>query len=59
MRLIDISQETRSADSVTSLDHKQLPKTIKCRYIAIKWMIVINMSCRVKKHICDLPTSDT
>ena len=44
MRIIMISQETPSTGSVTSLDHKELSKTIKYRHTAIKWMIVINTS---------------
>ena len=35
MQRIIISQETRSIGSVTSLDHKELSKTMKCRHIAL------------------------
>ena len=47
-RIIMISQETWSAGSVTSLGHNQSSKTMKYKHITIKWMIVINTSCRVR-----------
>ena len=56
---IEISQEMWSAGSVTSSDHKQLSKTMKCRHITNWWMNVINTSCRVKKLIFDSQTNDT
>ena len=51
--------KTKSIDSVTSLDLKQLSVLMKYRYIAIRWMIVINMSYRVKKLVCDSQINDS
>ena len=44
---------------MTYLDHIELSKTMKYKHIANRWMIVINTSCRVKKHVCDLLTNDS
>ena len=51
--------KTKSIDSVTSLDLKQLSVLMKYRYIAIRWMIMINMSYRVKKLVCDSQINDS
>ena len=53
-----ISQETRSAGSVTtSLDLAKPFMTMKCRHIAIKWMVMINTICRTRKLGCRSPTN--
>lgn len=41
----------KSTGSVTSLVCKQLSVLMKCRYIVIRWMIVINTRYRMKKLV--------
>ena len=59
MQRIEISPETRSASSVTSLDIKQLSKTKKYRYIEIRYMDMTNMRLNHSKLIYDSQINDS